>query len=55
MFDEVAHRSRADFEAWTSKLTSILEPLMILVMGGIVGGVVVVMLLSITSLNDVAI
>lgn len=55
VFDEVAHRSRADFEAWTSKLTSILEPLMILVMGGIVGGVVVVMLLSITSLNDVAI
>ena len=55
VFDEVAHRSRADFESWTSKLTSILEPLMILVMGGIVGGVVVVMLLSITSLNDVAI
>ncbi|CAH1568899.1 type II secretion system F family protein [Vibrio rotiferianus] len=55
VFDEVAHRSRTDFESWTSKLTSILEPLMILVMGGIVGGVVVVMLLSITSLNDVAI
>ncbi|WP_026972296.1 type II secretion system F family protein [Aliagarivorans marinus] len=54
VFDEVAQRSRNEFEGWTAKLTSLLEPLMILVMGGIVGGVVVVMLLSITSLNDVA-
>ncbi|WP_026957841.1 type II secretion system F family protein [Aliagarivorans taiwanensis] len=54
VFDEVAQRSRSEFEGWTAKLTSVLEPLMILVMGGIVGGVVVVMLLSITSLNDVA-
>jgi type II secretory pathway component PulF len=36
------------------KLTSLLEPLLILIMGGIVGGVVVVMLLSIVSVNDIS-
>lgn len=54
VFEEVASRSRREFDGWTSKMTSLLEPLMILFMGGIVGGVVVIMLLSITSLNDVA-
>jgi type II secretory pathway component PulF len=34
-------------------MTSLLEPALILVMGGIVGGVVVTMLLSIVSVNDV--
>lgn len=53
IFDEIAKRSRSQFSAWTSKLTSLLEPLMILIMGGIVGSVVVAMMLSITSVNDV--
>ncbi|NRD74692.1 type II secretion system F family protein [Shewanella sp. VB17] len=52
VFEEIANRSRNDFGSWTSRVTSLLEPLMILVMGGIVGSVVVVMLLSIMSVND---
>lgn len=52
VFEEIASRSRADFSSWTTKITSLLEPLMILVMGGVVGSVVVVMLLSIMSVND---
>ncbi|WP_394146915.1 type II secretion system F family protein [Shewanella atlantica] len=52
VFDEIANRSRNDFGSWTSRVTSLLEPLMILIMGGIVGSVVVVMLLSIMSVND---
>lgn len=52
VFDDIASRSRGEFEDWTAKITSLLEPLMILFMGGIVGTVVVVMLLSIISVND---
>lgn len=54
VFDEVANRSRQDFESWTTTLTSMIEPLLILIMGAIVGSVVVVMLLSIVSTNDIA-
>ncbi len=53
-FAEVTRRAKTDFESWMIKLTSLLEPLLILVMGGIVGGVVVVMLLSIVSVNDIS-
>jgi type II secretory pathway component PulF len=52
VFDEIASRSRSDFESWADNMTSILEPLLILTMGGIVGSVVVTMLLSIISVND---
>jgi type II secretory pathway component PulF len=52
VFAELTDRSRREFEAWVSRFTSLLEPLLILFMGGIVGGVVVVMLLSIVSVND---
>ncbi|QFU23454.1 type II secretion system F family protein [Shewanella eurypsychrophilus] len=51
-FDEVASRSKVEFESWTTKITNLLEPILILFMGGIVGSVVVVMLLSIVSIND---
>jgi general secretion pathway protein F len=34
-------------------LTTLLEPLLILIMGLIVGGVVVIMMLSITSVTEV--
>ena len=44
---------RSHFETKVERMTSLLEPALILVMGGIVGGVVVVMLLSIVSVNDV--
>jgi len=53
VFEEIAERSRQDFESWTDTLTSMIEPILILVMGAIVGSVVVVMLLSIVSTNDV--
>lgn len=52
VFEEIASRSRNEFESWADKMTSILEPLLILTMGGIVGSVVVTMLLSIISVND---
>lgn len=53
-FGEIARRSRDVFSAATLRLTTLLEPMLILVMGLIVGGVVVVMMLSITSVTDVA-
>ncbi|WP_435235725.1 type II secretion system F family protein [Psychromonas sp. PT13] len=53
-FSEVTSRSKNDFEAWMIKMTALLEPLLILIMGGIVGTVVVIMLLSIVSVNDIS-
>lgn len=53
VFSEISMRSRRDFESAVDRMTSLLEPALILVMGGIVGGVVVTMLLSIVSVNDV--
>ena len=53
VFTEIAKRSRDDFSSWALRLTTLLEPLLILIMGLIVGGVVVVMMLSITSVADV--
>ena len=53
VFNEIARRSRDSFSAWTLRLTTLLEPLLILIMGLIVGGVVVVMMLSITSVADI--
>lgn len=53
-FEELADRARSDFQLRVAQLTSILEPLLILVMGGIVGGVVVTMLLSVVSVNDIS-
>lgn len=55
IFHEIAQRSKNDFENWTDKVTSILEPILILVMGGIVGSVVITMLLSVVSVNDIGI
>ena len=53
VFAEMSSRSRWRFEQWALKLTSMLEPLLIIVMGGLVGSVVVTMLLSIVSTSDV--
>jgi general secretion pathway protein F len=53
VFNEIARRSRDEFSAWALRLTTILEPLLIVIMGVIVGGVVVIMMLSITSVADV--
>lgn len=53
VFQEIASRSKSEFESWTDRVTSMLEPLLILVMGGIVGSVVITMLLSVVSVNDI--
>jgi type II secretory pathway component PulF len=55
VFEEIAARSKQDFEGWVQTLTAMIEPILILVMGAIVGSVVVVMLLSIVSTNDIGI
>ncbi|MEQ3528582.1 type II secretion system F family protein [Pseudoalteromonas piscicida] len=53
VFQEVASRSRNDLELVIKKLTTMLEPLMLLFMGGFVGGIVITMLMSMVSINDV--
>ncbi|NHH89253.1 type II secretion system F family protein [Pseudoalteromonas sp. MB47] len=53
-FTEISQRSRLSFEQWLTRFTAMLEPLLILFMGGIVGSVVITMLLSIVSINDVS-
>ena len=53
VFNEVANRSRVDLDAVINKLTTILEPLMLVFMGGFVGGIVISMLMSMVSINDV--
>lgn len=53
-FTEISSRSRQELDQWSSRLTALIEPIMILFMGGVVGSVVVVMLLSMVSVNDFA-
>jgi len=53
VFADIAQRSQRDFTQWLMRLTTLLEPLMILIMGGLVGGVVVTMMLSITGTTNV--
>lgn len=55
VFEEISERSRTEFSNWTDRMTSMIEPLMILFMGGIVGSVVVIMMMSIVSVNDLGI
>jgi type II secretory pathway component PulF len=55
VFNEIARRSREAFTALAQRFATIIEPLLILLMGVIVGGVVVIMMLSITSVTDVAV
>ncbi len=54
VFSEIADRSRTELNAWVKRLTTLLEPMLILTMGAIVGTVVVVMMLSINSITDVS-
>lgn len=55
VFADITQRGQREFTQWLMRLTALLEPLMIIVMGGIVGGVVVTMMLSITGTTDVGI
>jgi type II secretory pathway component PulF len=53
VFDEVATRSRTDLDSVIKKFTTMLEPIMLIFMGGFVGGIVISMLMSMVSINDV--
>jgi len=53
IFTEIAQRSRQSFEAWAVRVANLLEPLLIVLMGVVVGGVVVTMLLSIVAVQDI--
>jgi len=53
VFSELSKRAKHQFENAMTRFTSVLEPLLILFMGGVVGSVVVTMLLSIVAVNDV--
>lgn len=54
IFTDLAQRARNDFTHWIAKFTSLLEPALILTMGLIVGGVVVVMMLSVMNVTSLA-
>ncbi|MBI3473833.1 MAG: type II secretion system F family protein [Candidatus Solibacter usitatus] len=52
MFTRMADIYETDTRAAIRRFTSLFEPLVILVMGLVVGGLVLSMLLAITSIND---
>ncbi|MEI8623666.1 type II secretion system F family protein [Pseudoalteromonas sp. B137] len=53
VFTEIANRSKDDLENVIKKFTTMLEPIMLIFMGGFVGGIVITMLMSMVSINDV--
>lgn len=55
MFNRMADIYDADTRAAVKRFTSLFEPLLILIMGVIVGALILSMLLAITSINEVAI
>ena len=55
VFSEIVERSKNSFEARVTQMLNMLEPLLIVVMGLVVGGVVVTLMLSITSVNEVGV
>ena len=55
MFARMADIYETDTKAAIKRFTSIFEPLVILIMGIVVGSLILSMLLAITSINDVAI
>ncbi len=55
VFQELAGRLKVDFENSVADMIRWIEPIMIVGMGVIVGAVVIVMLLSIVSINEVGI
>jgi general secretion pathway protein F len=55
MFTRMADIYESDTRASIKQFTSIFEPLVILVMGVLVGALILSMLLAITSINDVAV
>lgn len=55
IFDEIAARSREQFDGWVARFTALLEPVLILFMAGIVGSVVIIMLMSIINVQNISI
>jgi general secretion pathway protein F len=55
MFTKMADIYENDTRVSIRRFTSVFEPIVILVMGVVVGGLILSMLLAITSINDVAI
>ena len=55
MFNRMADIYESDTKAAIKRFTSLFEPMVILVMGLIVGALILSMLLAITSINDVAV
>jgi general secretion pathway protein F len=55
MFARMADIYETDTRASIKRFTAIFEPLVILVMGVMVGALILSMLLAITSINDVAV
>ena len=55
MFARMADIYENETRAAIKRFTSIFEPLVILVMGMMVGALILSMLLAITSINDVAV
>ena len=53
-FSEITERKGFEFDTKLAALLKLLEPLLILLMGVIVGGIVIVMMLSIMSAQDVS-
>ena len=52
-FTEIQQRKSFEFDTRLASLLKLLEPLLILIMGVIVGGIVIIMMLSIMSAQDV--
>jgi general secretion pathway protein F len=55
MFTRMADIYETDTRASIKRFTSIFEPVVILVMGVLIGSLILSMLLAITSINDVQI
>jgi general secretion pathway protein F len=55
MFARMADIYEADTKTAVKRFTSLFEPLVILVMGLMVGGLILSMLLAITSINEMAV
>ena len=55
MFARMADIYESDTKTAIRRFTSLFEPLVILVMGIMVGGLILSMLLAITSINDVVV
>ena len=55
MFARMADIYETDTRASIKRFTSVFEPMVILVMGIMVGALILSMLLAITSINDVAV